>query len=375
MKILHTSDWHLGKKLEGKSRLLEQRDVLFEIAEIADKENVDIILIAGDIFDTSVPTAEAEELFFECALKMARDRYLVAISGNHDDADRLSAPSPIAKACNIILCGKNDYASYSKAGVAGGENYLKITIGGEVCNLLLLPYVSASQLSYTKEDSYAELINEKIQNAAKVFEDDGVNIFMSHLFVTGSEGLLSDERELGSAKLLPKNILPKNAHYTALGHIHKPLTVSKSQNAYYSGSILSYSFDDTSEKIVKLIDADKNGIKTVTDIKLSSGKKTLRVECSSFDEAIEQLDKNLDCYVEIVYLSGVPLSPSQIAEFKKRASFCKITVVNTVTTDTASVKKGKSDQELFEMFYESRTGEKPDKETVALFMDIMEGEN
>jgi len=107
MRILHTSDWHLGKKLDNFSRIEEQKQVLAEICKIADQEKVDVVIIAGDLFDTYNPGTEAEELFYKTLKKLAKNgsRPVIAIAGNHDSPDRIEVPDPLAKECGIILAG------------------------------------------------------------------------------------------------------------------------------------------------------------------------------------------------------------------------------------------------------------------------------
>ena len=107
MKILHTADWHLGKRLDGFSRFDEQVAVLNEIITIANEKNVDLILIAGDLFDAFNPPVEAVELFYKTLKNLSNNgkRPVVAIAGNHDSPDRINAPNPLAKECGIILIG------------------------------------------------------------------------------------------------------------------------------------------------------------------------------------------------------------------------------------------------------------------------------
>jgi len=107
MKILHTSDWHLGKRLENFSRLDEQIAVLDEICTIADKENIDAVLVAGDLFDTFNPPTEAVELFYRSLKKLSKNgsRPVIAIAGNHDSPDRIESPDPLARECGIIFAG------------------------------------------------------------------------------------------------------------------------------------------------------------------------------------------------------------------------------------------------------------------------------
>ena len=104
MKILHTSDWHIGKRLMGRQRLQEQAQALDELAKICDEQEIELVLIAGDIFDTYTPSAETEELFFSKIKKIAGDaRAVLLISGNHDDGVRLSAVTPLSEEQGVYI--------------------------------------------------------------------------------------------------------------------------------------------------------------------------------------------------------------------------------------------------------------------------------
>ncbi len=107
MKLLHTADWHLGKRLGNYSRLSEQQQVLEEICRIADREDVDAVLIAGDLFDTFNPSNEASELFYRTVHRLSAQgtRAVIAIAGNHDSPDRIEAPDTLARECGIVFVG------------------------------------------------------------------------------------------------------------------------------------------------------------------------------------------------------------------------------------------------------------------------------
>jgi exonuclease SbcD len=107
MRILHTSDWHLGKRLENFTRLEEQQSVLSEICEIADSEKVDAVIVAGDLFDTFNPPVEAIDLFYKTLKRLSNNgkRAVIAIAGNHDSPDRIEAPDPLARECGIFFAG------------------------------------------------------------------------------------------------------------------------------------------------------------------------------------------------------------------------------------------------------------------------------
>ena len=107
MKFIHTSDWHLGKTLEGNSRLEEQEMFLNDFVDIVEQNDIDMVIIAGDIYDTSNPPAAAEKLFYKTACRLADDgnRCVIVISGNHDNPERLSAITPLAEEMGILVFG------------------------------------------------------------------------------------------------------------------------------------------------------------------------------------------------------------------------------------------------------------------------------
>ncbi|NLK80865.1 MAG: exonuclease subunit SbcD, partial [Bacteroidales bacterium] len=117
MKILHTSDWHIGKRLGAVYRLQEQKKVLAEICEIANEQAVDAVIIAGDLFDTFNPPIDALELFYATVKKLSNNgtRPVIAIAGNHDSPDRIEAPNPLARDNGVFLFGypKSEYSLYA----------------------------------------------------------------------------------------------------------------------------------------------------------------------------------------------------------------------------------------------------------------------
>ncbi len=383
MKILHTADWHLGKKLNGVSRLFEQEQIISEIADLAESEGVDVVIAAGDIFDSSFPSAEAEELFYRSCLSLGRGRIFIALAGNHDDPDRLSAPSGLAKALNVFLVGGYDNSVYTRKNIRGGEGYISIEKGGEVLNLALMPYPQHSRLSDSgnRDKSYCRIVGEKLEKICGCFNENEYNVLASHLFMTKSgtsESLeLTDERELGTASVLPSSILPK-ADYTALGHIHKPFAVSNSANVFYSGSILSYSYDDIGEKSVVIAEFKTQEGKKKTQIRrvaLRSGRRLMRAKADAFLKAMQILSENPDAFVELEYCGTEPLKLSEVNELKKQPSFNKL-VNNYYEKGAVKEYKQRTDEELFNDFYSYKNGEKskPSKELTEMFLKVMSGE-
>ena len=391
MKILHTADWHLGKRLCGKSRLEEQKAVLDEIAQIAEHENVDAVIVAGDVFDTAVPPAEAEELFYRSALKLSEGRKFIAVAGNHDDPERLSAPRGMAGALNIFLVGENGDNgeilieskpnANDKTSIENKPNTQK----KQKIRVAVCPYPRHSALAVgeDKDKPYSELVKERFEKTCKAFDDDAYNILVTHAFATKSakeeDGLLSDERTLGTASLLPESVFP-SCDYVALGHIHKPYSVSKSKNIIYSGSILSYSFDDLSEKSVCIVEFDgagKNKKTTFKRVPLESGKRLVKIEANSFEKAQEALENNACAYVHIDYCGAVPLTLSEMNELKKHDAFCSFAIIKPREERTFSQRRERPLKEQFEDFYRfvKNSDAPPPEEMVDMFLKVLVGED
>ena len=395
MKILHTADLHLGKKLNRASRLEEQESVIKEIADIADEREVDVILIAGDVFDASVPAAEAERVFYRGLTTLCgRGRVVVALAGNHDDEKRLCAAKPLAGSQGIVLAGEIDYTSLGAEtytspvppanllDVAAAAEYLKkqrvkiygryggITVekDGEKANIALVPYPSEARMSRWLETidynvPYAERVKGIIQKACEIF-DENYNILCTHLFLTKSEG-----ETLGGLVALPFSVLPENADYVALGHVHKRYTVTKKPFAVYCGSPLQYAYDETRDKSVTVIDTNT---RQVSPVPLASGKKLTEADADNFDECMQKLDFYKKDYVRLKY-GGEPLGKDQALEIKEHPAFNDLVIVASAREKTHRESRAHlSDGEIFDMYYKSRYNTDPPAELKAAFVELME---
>ena len=369
MKILHTSDWHLGKKLEGFSRLPEQRAALRELTAGVKKLRPDVLLVAGDIYDTSTPAAEAEQLFFEAAIELAALTRVVIVAGNHDDASRLSAPSPLARLNNIYLIGGLDNGNLCAGETEGGTGYIRFFIGGEKLNIAALPFPAATLLeSAGFEGALGDKIAAAVAACSSCF-GEGVNVFLSHLFVTGGVAG-GGERELGSALLLPPDILPSEADYIALGHIHRCQKIGGRPNAWYSGSLLPYSFDDTAEKGYLLYDTD---LGEVTRYPLAAGRPLLKLAASDFEGALTALEAHPEALVQLLY-DGPPLSASETKRLKSCECLKKLTVTGRSVAGEAAGRTEKSSSELFKAFFKAKKGTEPSQRLIDLFLEVAGGE-
>lgn len=379
MRILHTSDWHIGKRLMGRERLLEQAQALDEIAQICEQQHIELVLLAGDVFDVYTPSAEAEELFFKKIRAIAgQDRAVLIISGNHDDGVRLSAAAPLAEELGIYIVG-NARAPLPLSSdrkirpTASGKGYAIFeNERGEKAFISTLPYPNEARFKEEKSDlPYVEQMQKWIQEGESGNADKLPSVFMAHIFVAG--GAVSEsEREidLGGARAIPIDALPKS-DYVALGHLHKKQHMGKG-HAYYSGSLLQYSFDESADKGVKIFDLTTNGVENLSDIPLLSGRKLIRLEESSPLRAVELLQRYPNELVELTLNLTEPLTSADnalLAECENLVSLiCQVQSTAEIEFES---RKGFSDKKLFEEFYRSQYGELPKDELTELFLSVL----
>lgn len=240
MRILHTGDWHLGKRLDDFSRLEEQQVVMNEICEIAEREQVEMVVVSGDLFDTFNPPVEAVDLFYKTLKRLTNGgcRPVIAIAGNHDSPDRIEAPDPLARECGIIFAGYPNTLLPMfelETGVKVTrveEGFIELKIPGKdyKIRVLLTPYANEFRLKQflNVEDSDSELrkvLQNHWQNLAdKYCDNNGVNILVSHLFMIKKGGSVPEEPEdekpilhVGGAQAIFTENIPVEIQYTALG--------------------------------------------------------------------------------------------------------------------------------------------------------------
>jgi len=286
LKLLHTSDWHIGKVLKGVHRLEEQRRVLGEIVEIARDERVDLALIAGDLFESSAPPPEAQGLVWDTVLEL-RDTgaQVVMISGNHDNGPLLEALSPLATAAGVHVLGR------PKAPGDGGVQSIE-TKGGERAQLVCLPFLSQrfvvraadlmAQDAAQNAGTYAERYRAVIAALCEGFTTESVNLVMAHGFVRG--GVLGGgEREAQSIEdyWVDASVFPPSAQYVALGHLHRTQQLPGGAPIWYSGSPIQVDFGEGGDtKHVLLVDVEAGRPAKVTSRPLATPLRLRTVEGS-----------------------------------------------------------------------------------------------
>ena len=286
MKLLHTGDWHVGKAMRGQSRADEHEAVLAEITGIAAAEAVDLVLVTGDLFETSAPAPESEAIVYRHLLGLAgTGAKVVVIAGNHDNPRRLAAVTPLLALGQVTLLAEP--AKADEGGVVRFE-----TAAGAAVNLALLPFVS--QRGIVRADdlmnkqaadhsaTYSERLRRLVGHLTEALVDDGaVNLLAAHAMVTGAT-LGGGERSAHTIFQyeLPGGAFPASLSYVALGHLHRTQAVPGAPcPAWYPGSPLALDFgEETDRKAVLVVDVEAGLPASVRPVPLESGRalRTLR---------------------------------------------------------------------------------------------------
>ncbi|GAB2703511.1 exonuclease SbcCD subunit D [Paenibacillus thermoaerophilus] len=384
MRILHTGDWHLGRTLEGRGRLEEQASVLEEIAAIADDQKIDLILMAGDVYDTVNPPAAAEQLFYETAARMTDGgrRHLVCIAGNHDQPERVAASSPLARRHGIHLVGLPT------------TDVLRLSCPrtGETAIVAALPYPSESRLQEALSDvadeellrsAYSNRVARLIAEQARHFRADAVNLITSHLYAMGGVESESERPiQVGGAYTVDLSAFDVPAAYVALGHLHRAQKLGGSNRIRYSGSPLAYSFSEAGQtKSVTVLDIAPGlaaGEPSWTEIPLSAGRPLVRWKA---DEGVAQVfrwieegrDPNAWIDLEVKLTEDIPLDTIHRLR-TERPGFVHIRPIYPEQQSEREIaaQRGLPMDELFRRFYRKQTGgAEPDDAMVELFLELI----
>jgi exonuclease SbcD len=248
LRILHTSDWHVGVTMKGRSRLDEQRAVFKQMVDVAQAEAVDLVIVAGDLFDTASPSSEAQKLLTAALSALhGTGAEVVVIAGNHDNGKALDALREWAHAAGIHLRGSLGKA---KDHIVTGE-----TKDGERWRIAALPFIAqrhavrAAELfelgAAGAEANYADHLRRLVAALTQGFTADEVNLFTGHLTVVGGK-VGGGEREVHTVAdyAVPAAIFPPTTSYVALGHLHKAQAITGPCPIRYSGGPLAVDFGE-----------------------------------------------------------------------------------------------------------------------------------
>jgi len=402
VRILHTSDWHLGRQLEGHSRQAEQEAFIAEFCDLAVEHRVDLVLIAGDVFDTYNPPAWAEQLFCRALERLAQggSRGVVVIAGNHDSPDRLTAVRPLAQNQGIVMLGLplEDVCVQGETRdpqrvqtLAAGPGWVELAVPGcqHTAVISLLPYPSESRLGRllsaeleegVLRDAYSQTVSEILQRQAVSYRVDTVNLAVAHLFVQGGSGSDSERPiEVGGACTVATDHLPASAQYIALGHLHRPQQVKQAATAAcYSGSPLAYSFSEANQsKVVYLVDVQPGTAAEARPIPLRSGLPLERWVClDGLEGAWQRIEAGLGRPAWVDLELHVPQFISNEEVAKLRQAWPTLVNIRTVLPSEELATRTErlaslALPEIFERFHRQRRGgAAPAPELTQLFINL-----
>lgn len=399
MRILHTGDWHLGKNLEGQSRMDEQELFLNDFINIVEENDIDLVIIAGDVYDSSNPPARAEKMFYDTLKKLSKngERLTLIIAGNHDNPERLVAAGPLAMEHGIIMVGTpktvvscGEYGNHKV--ISSKEGVVEVEINGEKAVILTVPYPSEKRLNevlYGEMDddedrlkTYGERIKTLFDNLKQNYREDTINLAVSHLFAMGSEEGGSERSiQLGGSYIINGSYLPKEAQYIALGHVHKSQIVpGTNKKARYSGSPLHYNKKEINiNKKCFIIDVKPKEECKISEVEFKVYKPIEIWKCESIEDAIEkcEINKDRECWVYLEIKCDRYIREDEIKKMKDiKKDILEISpkIIDSYDEEVAVSIQDKSFDEIFKDFYKKERNVEADEEVVELFLKLISEE-
>ena len=371
MKLIHLSDLHLGKRLNEFSLLEDQKYILIKILNVIDEEKPDAVLIAGDVYDKSVPSAEAVEVFDDFLVRLAeRQLQVFVISGNHDSPERLAFGGRLMDASGVHL-----------APVYGGhvESITLRDSFGPV-HIYMLPFVKPAHVRRFFPDAEIESYTDALRVAIEDMmpNEKERNILLAHQFVTGAERSESEEISVGGLDNVDAAVF-EGFDYVALGHIHGPQNIS--ERIRYCGTPLKYSFSEAKhEKSVTVVELGEKNALTVRTVPLTPlhdmvelrGRYAELMRKSFYENTTYQTD-----YVSVTLTDEADV-PEAMARLRTvYQNLMKLSYDNTRTRhlsqiDGAEDVEAKSPMEVFAAFYEKQNGTPLTEEQEALLRGLIE---
>lgn len=376
MRFLHTADWHVGKGLRGRSRMDEHEKALREVFEIAVREKIDCVLVAGDIFDTQAPPAEAERLVYSLLADLAGHRIpAVLIGGNHDHPRRLEALRPLLDRMSIHM--------RPTVRAPGDGGVIELTVRGEQALIAVMPWIpehkwlDASLLMGAhaeRSSAYADGVASIVEALSAAFTAATVNVLLGHLFVQGGEATGSErEAHLTKPYALSARRFPDSASYIALGHLHRPQEIAGPSPACYSGSLLQLDFGEHGQdKRVVIADAQAGKTARIESVRLAAGRRLRYVSGT-----LAEIEKRASEWSNGDFLhvtARLPRPKPGVAE-EVRTMLPDAVDVRVELPELPSTQPGPPPSDplaMFQRFFEDREGGEPSPELLQAFRRLHE---
>ena len=368
MKLLHTSDWHFGMTLGTGSYAEDQRHFLNELYELIRREGVQALLLSGDIYDSSVVSAEAIGLYNEAMTKLCLELGItvISIAGNHDSAARLSSCRELLKGAGLHITGKVE------------RDPVPVLLDGGNVAVYSIPFFTRDEITALLPEKKDEIRNTETAMLAycnhirENMDENRKNIVLSHSLIVGSELSESDRSaRVGFATAVSKDVF-EGFDYVALGHIHKPQAIEN--HIRYSGSPLKYSFgaEESQEKGVVLIDTD------TMDVRFApiSPLRERRSVTGTFDEIMAREDIRED-YLRL-YVTDKYAGLELIGQLRERFPYLlevygkSLSEEGELSALTVEELEEMNEEDIMIKFLAENFSAEPTPEQLALFRDVLE---
>ena len=376
MRVLHTSDWHVGKRIGRFDRMEEHQEAIDRVVTVADDEQADIVLHSGDLFDRSIPPVEALRVGISglMALASGGDRPVVVVAGNHDSPGLFDALAPLLVRFGVHLVG-----SIRRPDDGG---VLTIETEAGTAHIGCFPFLRAAQVVDFMEraDSWYGTYADRVRGICGRYADEigtrlakgDTGLLVGHFMVGGvnvHRGLQRGERELhlGEAYAADAMAVPTMLDYVALGHIHAPQPVPGAQvPAEYAGSLLPLDFGEAGEvKRVVVVDTAPDAPATVRSVDVGAGRPLIRAE-GTWDQ-LDARDDLDDAYLDLVVDTD---GPRQGLADLARDRFEHLVKVQARYERPEAEARATSDRPLVEVYaeyFETTHGSAPDEQLLAAF--------
>ena len=371
MKLIHLSDLHIGKRLNEISLLEDQEYILTQILRIIDEEKADAVMISGDVYDKSIPSAEAVVVFDDFLCRLAKRQLPVfIISGNHDSAERLSFGNRLFE-----ISGVHISPAYN-----GKVSPITLSDGHGEVNIYMLPFIKPSHVRHFYPDAGIESYTDACRVAVKEMHVDEAkrNVLLTHQFVTGATTCESEEISVGGSDNVDASVF-EVFDYVALGHIHGPQNIG-SNKIRYCGTPLKYSFsEEKHNKSVTVVNLNAKG-----DLKVELRPLTPRHDLRSIRGTFaEVMDKSfyegtaVDDYLRVI-LTDEEDVPEVVGKLRTvYENIMEVKYDNTRTRETQAIGgaenvQSKSPLELFEELYEKQNNQPMSEEQRSFAQELID---
>lgn len=383
MRILHTADWHIGQRLYERPRLDEHGEFLEWLLKTIKCEKVELLLVSGDIFDTSLPSADAQSLYYEFLHRFSKETeaYAVITAGNHDSPRYLEAPKELLKMVRVYVVGR-----------AANPNdcVLKFPPDDPKVSIAAVPYLSESELPHISFESqikraerYRERMKALYQQCVDAMPAELPKILMGHLFVqNGKESDSERNIQIGGATAIRVDDFPCGVDYVALGHLHRPQSINgASYPVRYSGSPLPLRFNEaTYRKTVCLLEVSGAGNSSlVEEVEVKVFKELCTVAGDRESVLTRAREEEWqDKFIQVKLTLDKPeigIGDRVRKEFQKRGGDVLNVEVKVPNGNGSKPPPGemRPPTEMFEMFYrQENSGENPGEQLRQTFDELLE---